>query len=290
MAQRGSKRQARIALQPLTGARQMLPLAGYSLTVRLFGGLQVWRGRRLVNAAQWRTEKNRALLALLVTSRGESFTHEELLGQLWPDPERRGHQASLRRRISELRQLLEPSRKRSHRSNYILTYPGGYCFSLLADCWVDVEAFAAKRAEGEKLEQLGAWALAADAYQEAAQLYRTGYLPEYRYAQWALPHRDRLEAAYSDLMARLAECANRLGDRQRAIDCYRGALRLEPCNEGFLRTLMELYVLEGEPAMALLAYEHYEDQLKERLGIPPAVELRELANHIRGTAVQRSSR
>lgn len=271
------------------GRRNQVPMANEVTAVQLLGGLQLWRGSQIVRPVEWRTKKNRALLAILVGARGEYFTQDQLVEYLWPEAGSSRAQASLRKRLSEIRYLLEPRLGPGERSRFILTCGGGYSFNREADLWVDLEAFSAKRAEADRVEQLGKNAEAAERYEQARHIYRGEYLPEFRYEEWAAPGHEKWKAAWLDVMAKLTDCLTRLGETRRAIEVCRQVLSVEPCKESFLRVLMELHLLEGEPAMALIAYEHCTRYLEERLGVRPSEELQEMYARIRGQSPGRQT-
>ncbi len=241
---------------------------------------------------EWRTEKNRALLAILVGARGELFHQERLVEWLWPGPGSNRRGASLRKRISELRRILEPDLCSRAHSRYIVTAPCGYRFSDCTDCWVDVEEFSELCAEGERLERSGDLHAAADTFQAAVDLYGTGYLPDFRYAEWALPHRENWMLAYLDAIERLVECARHTGDHQRAIMACQRALRIDPLRESLLKPLMELYLQAGNRALARATYEKFARELDRLLGLPPGRELRDLyartreSTHTPGTSAE----
>lgn len=99
-----------------------------SLRVQLLGEFRCWRDRELIAPTLWRTAKLRALFALFVTERGQVFSQAQLAEQLWPDSE--DGLALVRRRISELRHILEPELKKAFQSWYILRRPMAIVLTL----------------------------------------------------------------------------------------------------------------------------------------------------------------
>jgi DNA-binding SARP family transcriptional activator len=92
------------------------------LRIDLLGKFRVWRDDVQIEPEEWRTEKAKALLKILLTER-RVFTQDELIEYLWPDFDPDKAAVNLRVRISELRHILEPDLERGSQSRYILTHP-----------------------------------------------------------------------------------------------------------------------------------------------------------------------
>lgn len=251
-----------------------------ALKIQLLGGFQVYRSTNLIKPPQWRTAKNRALLAILVSERGRIFTQEELIERLWPEAEPGKATATLRKRVSELRRILEPALKRGSQSRYILTVHHGYCFNPRIECRIDAEEFAAHYERGREEESKKEAAKAIQEYEQAVKLYRGEYLPECRYEDWARPQRQEYQEIYLDLLSRLAECYAQLGRYRRAITYCKRALSIRNYSETIYRQLMLYHYLMGDQAAALRTYEKCRKALKEQLGVEPGPETKELYEQI----------
>jgi DNA-binding SARP family transcriptional activator len=248
--------------------------------VQLFGRFRVWRGGRPINPKEWKGRKHQALFKLLIGERGHFFSHEQLIGLLWPgmDPEKA--EALLRRRISELRRILEPRLKRGSRSRYILTCPDGYRFNPEADCLIDVEEFARHKEKGEEYQYQKRWMEAIRKYEAAAQWHHGEYLEEDRYEDWAIPLREKWEGAYLDLLSSLAECYAHIGQYQRAIARCNQLLQLCDHRESVYMQLMLYHYFSGDRAQALCVYERCCRALRERVEISPSPEIQALHRQI----------
>lgn len=251
-----------------------------SLKVQLLGEFRCWRGQELISHEAWKTAKIRALFAMLVSERGRLFTPAELIGQLWPGTESEKVYTSLRRRISDLRRILEPRLKQGRQSYYVLQHAYRYSFNVEAQCWIDVEEFARLEREGQHQEHRAAWPLAITAYNKALQLYRGEYFAEDRYEDWAKTNRDYWRDRCLYVITRLAECYSRLGHYQEAIGACRQALQVAPHYEEGQRRLMLYYYLWGERTQALKTYEDYRQKLAEELGLSPSLQMEELRRQI----------
>lgn len=249
------------------------------LRVQLLGEFRCWRDGELIAPKLWKTAKIRELFAILISERGRLFTQYQLIDRLWPGSDSEGALTSLRRRISELRKILEPDLKKGHLSQYVLRHAHGYCFSARANCWVDIEEFSQAEREGREREHVGDWLRAVEAYNVAAQLYRGDFLTG-ESDDWTSNTRDHWRERYLYVLTRLAECYSRLGSYPEAIDACRRAIQADPHYEEGHRRLMLYYYLWGERTQALKIYEDYRRRLAEELGLSPSSPMEELRRQI----------
>ncbi len=247
------------------------------LRVQLLGEFCCWREGQLIPPKLWKTTKLHALFALLITERGRVFSQAQLAEQLWPDSEH--GLALVRRRISELRHILEPELKRGSQSQYILRRSHSYYFNPKADCWVDIEEFARAEREGHERERVADWSGAVKAYSVAEQLYRGDFLAGDN-DDWVRNHQDHWRGRFLYVMTRLAECYNQLGQHQAAIEVCHRALQVDPLYEECHRQLMLYHYQRGESAQALRVYENYCRRLAHELGLSPSLHMEELRRRI----------
>jgi tetratricopeptide (TPR) repeat protein len=247
------------------------------LRVQLLGELRCWQAEKLIPPQAWKTAKTRALFAMLISERGRVFSQAQLAEQLWPDSE--DALALVRRRISELRYILEPELERASLSRYIVRRSHGYCFTLEADCWVDTEEFARYEQQGRAGERVGNWPAAIEAYKKASQFYQGDFLAGDE-GDWAYLMRDHWRERYLYVMARLAECYSQLGQYHEAIEVCHRALQVDPLYEESHRQLMLYHYNRGERTQALQIYEDYRRRLAEELGLSPSPRMEELRQQI----------
>jgi predicted ATPase/DNA-binding SARP family transcriptional activator len=257
------------------GAQMRKPLP--RLTVQLLGEFRCWRGEHLIPRAAWRTAKVQTLFKVLVSERGHLFTHADLTQRLWP--ERDSALASVRKRISDLRRILEPDLRQGARSHYVLQRPHGYCFNAEADCWVDIEEFAHAARAGKERESAADWAGAITAYESAVQLYRGDFAGDEDEA-WAGEARNHWRTEYLEGLTHLAECHARYGHFQQAIEFCRRRLVTDRYNEGSCYNLILYLLHSGDSAQALMTYEAFCSSLMDELGLRPSPHLQELYQQI----------
>lgn len=247
------------------------------LRVQLLGELRCWQGEALIAPQQWKTSKVRALFALLLSERGQIFSQAQLAKQLWPDSE--DGLALVRRRISDLRHILEPGLKRASLSQYILRRSHGYCFSPKVQCWVDIEEFARAEEQGREREHARDWPAAIEAYKRAAQLYQGEFLAGDE-SDWVLHTRSYWRERFLYVMSRLAECYSQLGQYGEALAACRHALQVDPLYEEGHYQLMLYHAQRGESVQALKVYEDYRLRLARELGLSLSAQMEELRRRI----------
>jgi len=251
-----------------------------TLRVQLFGEFRVWRDQEELTSKLTHLGKPKTMLKILLTHPGRVLLHDELIEWLWPTIPPKTAAANLRKRISELRQALEPGLPRGSQSQYILTRPSGYAFNAQAPYTSDTQEFTRAWESGQKLERAGQLGPAIREYEMAAALFQDGYLAEDRYEAWAFEIcREWLEM-YLTLLERLAECEARLGHFPQAIEWLRQGLSKQPWRESFYGQWMLYAYLSGEQAQALKAYEECKRTLEEQLATRPSASVQQLHEQI----------
>jgi len=247
------------------------------LTVQLLGEFRCWLGKAPIPRSAWRTAKIRTLFKILISERRRVFSHADLTQWLWPEGNLAP--ASLRKRISDLRRILEPDLRQGARSHYVLQRPHGYCFNAEADCWVDIEEFAHAAGAGRERERAADWAGAIAAYESAVQLYRGDFADE-EDEDWAREARNHWRAQYLEVLARLAECHARHGHFQQAIESCRRRLETDRYNAGGCHDLILYLLHSSDRAQALMAYETFRSILMDELGLRPSPRMQELYQQV----------
>ena len=251
-----------------------------ALRVQLLGAFRVWREGVLIDFQEWKTRKHQSLFKLMVSQRGRFFSAEELVEWLWPTAPPEQALAALRKRVSELRKILQPRLAKGSDSHFLLTRPNGYCFDSDADCLVDLEEFDRHDRQGCACEQQGSYPEAIRAYEAGARWYQGEYLAEDRYEEWASLQRERSKEAYLELLLRLAECYARAGQYQRAIARCTQALEIySDAEDGYLK-LMRYHALAGQWGEAQRAYERCREVLHRQLGLDLSPAVQELHDQI----------
>lgn len=232
-----------------------------SLRVQLLGRFEAWRDGVPIPPAEWRGQKPRDLLKILLLARGKFVANDQLCDWLWPEADPASAQANLRSAVSDLRKLLEPELARGRDSAFIATKREGYAFDLTAP--VSVDAIDFERAISATLRPDLEAALAS---------YRGDLLEEDPYAEWAIRERERLRYLRLEALARLADLCLSDGDYPATVSLCEQALAFDPSRETLWRSLMRAHALNGDRAAALRAFERCRAALARDLGVDPLPE------------------
>lgn len=217
------------------------------------GGVQGW-GLNLLGRCELRapdgrprapkTRKAQALLVYLACQPGRRASRDRLAALLWPDADAQQARLSLRKALSTLRQLGEPSLIET--DGELVLIPAGVLTTDLDQQTDDPDLYA-----GEFLQD-----------------FSVRDAPEFD--DWAALERQRLREA---AVRRLAEDLDaRLTERQApeaAVHMAMRLLALDPLNERAHRALMTLHARQGRPAAALKQYRTLAEALGRELSVQP---------------------
>jgi predicted ATPase/DNA-binding SARP family transcriptional activator len=210
--------------------------------------------------------RQRALLALLLTTPRQPVSADRLIDELWAGEPPDGSDTTLRSYVSRLRATLDGVVA-------ITAISGGYAIDVEPDL-IDAVRFEALLGEGEESLARRAAGRAADRLTEALALWRgdafgdvanDGALRDEALRLEGL----RLRAVELRLEARLA-----LGHAPELVDELESLVREHPFRERLWRILMLALYRSGRQADALAAYRRARDLLSEQLGVEPSHELR----------------
>lgn len=216
--------------------------------VNLLGGIQVLSDGKSLKVPEG---KAATLFAYLILNPDVPHRREQLVERFWEDtPPDRGS-----RRLSNTLYHLQKE---------------------LGDGWLerDSTTIALNRASDLTVDvwQFEQWATypQVDAWHQAIHLYRGDLLPEI-YEDWLLPQRVRVRDIYLDLLLKVAQHAERLGNIAQALEWYRRLAAVEPLYEegqrGVIRALLGL----ERATEAFVHYQAVEQQLQAELGVPPSL-------------------
>ncbi|MFN2303075.1 MAG: BTAD domain-containing putative transcriptional regulator, partial [Anaerolineales bacterium] len=130
------------------GLHQQTYHPGYTLWVRTFGGFRVWRGDQLVHLQDWKREKARHLLQLLVAHRDKWLHRDQITNLLWADTPSEKATNYLKVVFNCLNQVLEPDRPRGEEPFFVERDQERYRLNPIANIIVDADLFTKYIKEG----------------------------------------------------------------------------------------------------------------------------------------------
>ena len=254
------------------------------LDIRCFGSFQVLRDGKPLPPASFGRRQSFTVLKALVTRKGRPVSKEFLTEALWPEACPEAASRRLWVVIHSLRMGLEPGLRSGQNSHFVQRNGESYSFSPEIPYRLDVEEFLADVAKGERLEIEKGPREAAEAYHEAARLYRGDFLEEETYSDWCSAEREYLREIYLSLLKRLAALYASWEDWDKSISWHRRALLVDSLREEVHRELMRCLWRAGRRDEALRQYLECRRVLERELEVDPLPETEQLYRQILGEA------
>jgi len=252
---------------------------GYTLRVFTLGRFAVAWGRETVEAGDWRRDKARQLLQLLLLNRDRFLQRDEIAAQLWPEADATLAEQQFKVTLNALQQALEPQRPPRAPTLFVQREGSAYGLNPAAPVWLDASIFEQLVAQGDSLPDEAA---AREVYREALALYEGDFLPDCLYEDWCRDERERLRRVYLRVLTRVAEIDLARGDAGQAVALCHQVLAVDNCWEAAYRVLIQAHLAQGDRVAALRAYERCVACLRQELDVAPAPETAAWYEKIRG--------
>ncbi len=242
---------------------------------RLLGRLEVLSDGVPVDLG---SQRQRALLALLLSNAGTVLSTDRILDELWGDAGATDKHNSLWVYVSGLRGALEPDRPKRSEGTVLLTRSPGYVVSIdPAD--LDVGRFEQCVAEARLIAETDP-ASAAAGLRDGLALWRGHAFEEFVYEGWAQADIARLEELRLEATEMRVEADLRLGLSGELVSELKGLVRQHPLREGFVASLMLALYRCGRTAEALRAFAAFRERLVTEIGVDPSRSIQELEQQI----------
>jgi DNA-binding SARP family transcriptional activator len=242
------------------------------LQIGLFGGVRATH-------TNWRTEiqltrENQGLLAFLLLQRHRFHSREILADMFWGEHSQQKARGSLNTALWKLKKALEPEGIPA--GTYLKnSHAGEVGFNKDSQYWLDVEIFErginkilARPFESVKESELAE-------LNKVLGLYK-GDLLEGLYNDWALRERERMRALYLKSLVYLLQFHSFHKAYEKALVYGQQILDLDPLREEIHREIMNLFLKNGQRALAVQQYEICRSTLEKELGIGPMEDTQKL--------------
>jgi predicted ATPase/DNA-binding SARP family transcriptional activator len=246
------------------------------LDVRILGPLEVGVGGEPLPLGG---AKQRATLAVLLLHANEPVSPDRLIDALWGERPPATAKTALQGYITQLRRLLEPSRKRRAAGEVLVTTSAGYELRV-AEGALDRDRFETLAAQGHQALVAGRHAQAAELCRSALALWRGQALAEFAYEPWAQGEAERLAELRLVTLEQRIEAELELGHHGELVGELEALVAEHPLRERPRALLMLALYRAGRQAEALEAYQQARRALVDELGIDLSPELRGLQSAI----------
>ncbi|MDF1523633.1 MAG: BTAD domain-containing putative transcriptional regulator [Trueperaceae bacterium] len=231
----------------------------------------------------FRSDKVRALLAVLAVQPDRPWPRTTLADLLWPDSSERTARANLRNALSNLRHVLGDA---ASTTPFLTLTDATVAASAAADRSSDVDAFRALLPAADATADGAAEPATVERLTRALALVRGEFLQGFAldsppFESWLTDAREHWRREATRAARRLACAQALLGDDEAAAAATARWLELEPWDEAGHRHLMRLLARQGRRSAALVQYEACRRRLSDEIGAEPEAATTELAAAIR---------
>ena len=247
----------KITLKPVTPSSSDLP----SATLHVLGGFSLRDNDD--QPIELKARKSRQLLAYLAIPSDQTRSREQLAALLWSDRQEEQARGSLRTALSGIRRAIGDDALIVEHDTIRLR--SGY---------LDTDYENLKR-----LSTNGTHILKLDDFYAGEFLYGQEHDSEL-FIDWLRGLRTECSDVALEILEKNADRFSESGDNASAIGLMRESLSLEPLKEQTHRTIMTLYVANGEKAMALAQFRTCKEVLLHELDTGPDPETQALADSI----------
>jgi DNA-binding SARP family transcriptional activator len=225
-------------------------------------------------AGKWLEQRAGQLLKFLACERHRVVATDEIAEAVWPNP-RAATPSTVRYFVHELREKLEPRRRRHTRSAVVQARRGGYTLDDQR-VWVDADEFEARVSSGLAAFAHGEAGTAIDHLDRALSLYRGDFLADAPYAEWALSERERLRELAEKPLTLLFEL--RKDDLGAAAGYLERLAEMEPLDQHIQRQLLLVWMTQGRRSRVARHYHAFRLRLLREFGEEPNFSLSDLVH------------
>ncbi len=239
---------------------------------------------------EFRTEKERALLAFLAV-KSERSHMRDVVGELfWPDRPGGVARTNLRQALAGIRRALDD---RKNDPPFILSDDETIQFNLRASFSLDVDAFKEQilTVQSHPHSSLESCSVCVRSLEKAVSLYRGEfmegiYLDDSQHGQeWITFEREQLYSQVLTAVQNLIAYYTQQGDHEQALNFAQQLVNLAPYEESAHRALMQMFSNIGRRSAALEQYQTVKRILQDELGVEPSAETTSLYNLIKAGSI-----
>lgn len=228
------------------------------IRIRTFGEGSVQIGDSFVRPSDWERPQVRELFFFLVLHQGTPLHTEVVADAFWPQADEKSGKTNLNTAISRLRKALRNESAVVVRENLVNLALGDYMWSDFGA----IENLSQLCQEGrvDSTERLEA----------ALLLCKQDFLPEYRYQEWLIPFRERIESSIRTIILELAQRYRESSRHRDAASLLQKLLEKDPYDEWAATLLLDHLILEGRSDEARKQWRGFTQKLQLDLGLLPS--------------------
>lgn len=239
-----------------------------------FGPFRILHNGQPVGEPKWRRNKAKSLLKWFLLNPGDLFSVEQLSKLFWPDTTTRVAVSNLHVTLHYLRHILEPDLPSGSPSTFIRRNRHNYYwFDLNNNWWTDVFEVQHLTASAKEAERQAEFSRATTLYTRLMAYYGLTFLPEDIYEDIFSPYRRQHEYTHTQLLEHLMHLYTEASHFDDALACALQTLSIDPYNEQAVKTMVRVYLHQGNTTGALRQLDEFQSTLKQDLGIEAGKEI-----------------
>ena len=228
---------------------------GYSLGIKLLGGFEVRKGKKLVGSETWKREKARQMLQALALNRAKGISKDQLSIYFWPNADETTANNNFKVTLSALNQALEPDRPAKESPLFVIRNGEQYQLNPNLYIYLDIDHFE-KLALSPDLED----------QQAALDLYDGRLLEGEPLQEFFMPEVHYFHRLYLQSLGRAIETAIQAKEFEYALELSNRLVRQEPLLEAGYQYQMQIYHALGNLAMLRKVYQQALDVYHKEYG------------------------
>ncbi|TDX53205.1 BTAD domain-containing putative transcriptional regulator [Orenia marismortui] len=250
---------------------------GYSLKIKAFGRLKIYRGNQLIDESEWVRKKSKDLFKLFLVHRGDFLSKDQICQILYPDLSQEDAYRSFSVNLSCLNKVLNPNREAGDKPYFIIKDKDNYGLVNNFTYRSDVDIF------GELIErgkQADSKLIKIKYYQQALDIYEGDFIVGDLYNQEIIKERKKLQQMYLEISYDLIAYYYENGDYNECIELADKALEFDKYYEAAYLYKMKSYNQLNRRSYAIKIYQRCKEILAEELNISPNIEIEEYYQEI----------
>jgi DNA-binding SARP family transcriptional activator len=244
---------------------------GYDLRIQTFGGFFVWRGRQQLDKQDWKREKARQLLQVLVANKGRWLNREQITAILWPEADAETGANHFKVVLNTLNQVLEPGRPAGSMPFFVQRRHEQFGLNPNAPIQVDTEIFC------ELLRQKGLVKL-----DYAARLYHVRFFENETIQEWFVSEEQYYHQQYIHAMEALIDRDLEAGNFEIALDHTSQLIARDLLWEPAYSKLMDIYQRMGNLGMVQQVFQQCQMVTQQNLNSDVSAEFRRHYDELMG--------
>lgn len=244
---------------------------GFSLSIQTLGGFKVLRGFQPIEKEDWKREKARQLLQVLVSNKDRWLNREQITAYLWPEADPETGANNFKVVLNTLNQVLEPQRTPGQQPFFITRRREQYGLNPNSDIQVDAELFLELVKKGSPAD-----------LEKALKLYRGHYFADEPMQEWLNAREQYLHDIFLKTAGMMAENYIQQELYEKALDLTRRVLDGDRLYEpAFLQQLRIQHAL-GDIGALRMAYSQFRNATREFFGSDVSSECKTLYTELSG--------